>query len=108
VRDEDYQTGKRQHEALQSGLMTDVLFGRNERGGQVFHPAGGQAAGGEGRANCIGCSPARRSAKRRNRERLAKISDSRSPPPRPVGLVLPLGSPCGHGGWPNQPGRLWE
>ncbi len=37
VRDEDYKTGKRQHQALQSGLMKDVLFGRNERGGQVFH-----------------------------------------------------------------------
>lgn len=37
VRDEDYKTGKRQHEALQSGLMKEVLFGRNERGGQVFH-----------------------------------------------------------------------
>lgn len=37
VRDEDYATGKRQHEALQSGLMDKVLFGRNEGGGQVFH-----------------------------------------------------------------------
>lgn len=37
VRDEDYATGLRQHKALQSGLMKDVLFGRNERGGQVFH-----------------------------------------------------------------------
>lgn len=37
VRDEDYATGKRQHEALQSGMMDHVLFGRNERGGQVFH-----------------------------------------------------------------------
>ncbi|MFN2099193.1 aromatic ring-hydroxylating oxygenase subunit alpha [Altererythrobacter sp. MF3-039] len=37
VRDEDYKTGKRQHEALQSGLLDEVLFGRNERGGQVFH-----------------------------------------------------------------------
>lgn len=37
VRDEDYKTGKRQHEALQSGLMKEILFGRNERGGQVFH-----------------------------------------------------------------------
>ena len=37
VRDEDYKTGKRQHEALQSGLLKEVLFGRNERGGQVFH-----------------------------------------------------------------------
>lgn len=37
VRDEDYATGKRQHEALQSGMMKEVLFGKNERGGQVFH-----------------------------------------------------------------------
>lgn len=37
VQDEDYATGRRQHQALQSGLMGDVLFGRNERGGQVFH-----------------------------------------------------------------------
>ncbi|MEL6529891.1 MAG: aromatic ring-hydroxylating dioxygenase subunit alpha [Pseudomonadota bacterium] len=37
VRDEDYATGKRQHEALQSGLLPEVLFGKNERGGQVFH-----------------------------------------------------------------------
>ncbi|MXO61428.1 aromatic ring-hydroxylating oxygenase subunit alpha [Qipengyuania oceanensis] len=37
VRDEDYKTGKRQHEALQSGMMEHVLFGRNEKGGQVFH-----------------------------------------------------------------------
>lgn len=37
VRDEDYATGIRQHEALMSGLMPDVLFGRNEGGGQEFH-----------------------------------------------------------------------
>ncbi|MEO0462480.1 MAG: aromatic ring-hydroxylating dioxygenase subunit alpha [Pseudomonadota bacterium] len=37
LRDEDYATGKRQHDALQSGLMKEVLFGRNEGGGQVFH-----------------------------------------------------------------------
>jgi nitrite reductase/ring-hydroxylating ferredoxin subunit len=37
VRDEDYTTGRRQHQALQSGMMDHVLFGRNERGGQVFH-----------------------------------------------------------------------
>jgi phenylpropionate dioxygenase-like ring-hydroxylating dioxygenase large terminal subunit len=37
VRDEDYATGRRQHQALQSGLMKEVLFGRNEKGGQVFH-----------------------------------------------------------------------
>jgi len=37
VRDEDYATGKRQHEALQSGMLKEVLFGQNERGGQVFH-----------------------------------------------------------------------
>ena len=37
VRDEDYKTGKRQHQALQSGMLKEVLFGKNERGGQVFH-----------------------------------------------------------------------
>ena len=37
VRDEDYATGKRQHDALMSGLMPEVLFGRNEGGGQEFH-----------------------------------------------------------------------
>ncbi len=37
VRDEDYATGIRQHQALSSGLMSDVLFGRNEGGGQEFH-----------------------------------------------------------------------
>ncbi|WP_194745351.1 aromatic ring-hydroxylating oxygenase subunit alpha [Thermaurantiacus tibetensis] len=37
VAEEDYATGKRQHEALMSGGLKDVLFGRNERGGQVFH-----------------------------------------------------------------------
>lgn len=37
VAGEDYATGKRQHDALMSGQMAHVLFGRNERGGQVFH-----------------------------------------------------------------------
>jgi phenylpropionate dioxygenase-like ring-hydroxylating dioxygenase large terminal subunit len=37
VRDEDYATGIRQHKALESGMMDHVLFGRNEKGGQVFH-----------------------------------------------------------------------
>ena len=37
VAEEDYKTGKRQHEALQSGLIDKVWFGRNEGGGQVFH-----------------------------------------------------------------------
>jgi hypothetical protein len=37
VRDEDYATGKRQQQALASGLMKEVLFGKNEKGGQVFH-----------------------------------------------------------------------
>lgn len=37
VRDEDYSTGKRQHDALMSGLTDHVLFGRNEGGGQAFH-----------------------------------------------------------------------
>ena len=37
VQDEDYATGKRQHDALMSGMMSQVLFGRNEGGGQTFH-----------------------------------------------------------------------
>lgn len=36
VRDEDYALTMRQHDALKSGLLKEVLFGRNERGGQVF------------------------------------------------------------------------
>ena len=37
VRDEDYATGLRQQEALESGLRPTVLFGRNEGGAQRFH-----------------------------------------------------------------------
>ena len=37
VQDEDYATGKRQHDALMSGMTDHVLFGRNEGGGQTFH-----------------------------------------------------------------------
>ena len=37
VRDEDYATGLRIQRALESGALTDVLFGRNEWGGQRFH-----------------------------------------------------------------------
>lgn len=37
VESEDYATGKRQHDALMSGLLENVLFGRNEGGGQTFH-----------------------------------------------------------------------
>ncbi|MEW4468698.1 aromatic ring-hydroxylating dioxygenase subunit alpha [Parasphingorhabdus sp. JC815] len=37
VAEEDYKTGKRQHESLQSGLIDKVWFGRNEGGGQAFH-----------------------------------------------------------------------
>lgn len=37
VKDEDYATGIRQQQALSSGLMSEVLFGRNEGGGQEFH-----------------------------------------------------------------------
>lgn len=37
VRDEDYYTGRRQHHALQTGMIDQVLFGRNEGGGQAFH-----------------------------------------------------------------------
>lgn len=37
VRDEDYWMGKRVQTALATGVMTDVLFGRNEGGGRHFH-----------------------------------------------------------------------
>jgi carnitine monooxygenase subunit len=37
VRDEDYATGLRIQRALSTGLKKDVLFGRNEAGGQRFH-----------------------------------------------------------------------
>lgn len=37
VREEDYATGKRIQNAIKSGSTEDVLFGRNELGGQRFH-----------------------------------------------------------------------
>jgi phenylpropionate dioxygenase-like ring-hydroxylating dioxygenase large terminal subunit len=37
VRDEDYATGLRIQRALESGALSDVLFGRNEWGCQRFH-----------------------------------------------------------------------
>jgi phenylpropionate dioxygenase-like ring-hydroxylating dioxygenase large terminal subunit len=37
VRDEDYATGFSIQRALESGALSDVLFGRNESGGQRFH-----------------------------------------------------------------------
>jgi hypothetical protein len=37
VRDEDYATGLRIQRALAAGAKPDVLFGRNEQGGQRFH-----------------------------------------------------------------------
>jgi hypothetical protein len=37
VREEDYATGLRQQRALASDPGRDVLFGRNEGGGQRFH-----------------------------------------------------------------------
>jgi phenylpropionate dioxygenase-like ring-hydroxylating dioxygenase large terminal subunit len=37
VRDEDYATGLRQQRALATGMKTEVMFGRNEGGGQRFH-----------------------------------------------------------------------
>ena len=37
VRDEDYLTGNRIQTALKTGAKRDVLFGRNEGGGQRFH-----------------------------------------------------------------------
>ncbi|MCH2172778.1 aromatic ring-hydroxylating dioxygenase subunit alpha [Myxococcota bacterium] len=37
VRDEDYFTGNRIQKALKTGAKSDVLFGKNEGGGQSFH-----------------------------------------------------------------------
>jgi hypothetical protein len=37
VREEDYATGLRQQRALATGARPEVLFGRNEGGGQRFH-----------------------------------------------------------------------
>jgi hypothetical protein len=37
VIDEDYATGLRQQQALKSGALKHVLFGRNEGGQAVFH-----------------------------------------------------------------------
>ena len=37
VEDEDYFTGNRLQRAIKTGLGGDVLFGRNEGGGQRFH-----------------------------------------------------------------------
>jgi phenylpropionate dioxygenase-like ring-hydroxylating dioxygenase large terminal subunit len=37
VRDEDYATGRRIQGALRTGAKPEVLFGRNEAGGQRFH-----------------------------------------------------------------------
>ena len=37
VRDEDYATGLKQQRALASGVRKEVMFGRNEHGGQRFH-----------------------------------------------------------------------
>lgn len=37
VRDEDYATGKRIQRTIKTGSTGDVLFGRNELGGQRFH-----------------------------------------------------------------------
>ncbi len=37
VEDEDYYTGLRLQKALASGAKTEVLFGRNEGGGHLFH-----------------------------------------------------------------------
>ena len=37
VRDEDYYTGNRIQKAVKTGAKSEVLFGRNEGGGQRFH-----------------------------------------------------------------------
>ena len=36
-REEDYRTGIQLQKALKAGAKADVLFGRNESGGQRFH-----------------------------------------------------------------------
>lgn len=58
VRDEDYATGIRQHNALQTGMMDHVLFGRNEKGGQVFHQWAARliAASDDELAGMFGCT----------------------------------------------------
>ena len=37
VQEEDYSTGFKLQKGLKTGKMNTVLFGRNEKGGQVFH-----------------------------------------------------------------------
>ena len=37
VREEDYATGLRQQQAMQTRAKSHALFGRNEGGGQAFH-----------------------------------------------------------------------
>lgn len=37
VRDEDYETGNRIQKAVKTGAKSELLFGRNEAGGQRFH-----------------------------------------------------------------------
>ena len=37
VRDEDYYTGNRIQRSVKTGSKPEVLFGRNEGGGQRFH-----------------------------------------------------------------------
>lgn len=37
VQEEDYKTGLRQQRALKTGAMPEIMFGRNEGGGQNFH-----------------------------------------------------------------------
>ncbi|MEM6833039.1 MAG: aromatic ring-hydroxylating dioxygenase subunit alpha [Sphingomonadales bacterium] len=37
VANEDYATGIRQQNALKAGILKEVMFGRNEGGGQAFH-----------------------------------------------------------------------
>ena len=37
VQDEDYGLGLKIQQGLETGLMQDVMFGRNERGNQYFH-----------------------------------------------------------------------
>jgi len=51
VREEDYATGLRQQRALLTGARRDVLFGRNEGGGQRFHRLLDRLLADDGRAD---------------------------------------------------------
>ena len=37
MREEDYSTGIKLQKSLKTGMIKDVMFGKNEGGGQCFH-----------------------------------------------------------------------